>query len=55
MVLRNLEEGAHTLRVSAIDTRGRWDVTPAEWLWHYDVTAPKLVFDAAPNELRYLR
>ena len=36
----NLAEGNHTFQVRAIDPAGNQDLTPANWMWTIDFTAP---------------
>jgi len=47
---RPLGEGAHVVRVAAVDTRGFIDPTPAEMQWTVDLTPPRIVWDRFPAD-----
>ena len=41
-------EGAHTFQVSALDSKGQPDATPATRTWHVDLTAPETALTRQP-------
>ena len=49
--LTGLSDGSHTLKVRATDTLGHVEVTPAEYTWTVDRTAPDTTIDSGPSGL----
>ena len=47
---RPLAEGAHSLRVAAVDLHGRVDPTPASVRFRIDLTAPTLAIQKMPSD-----
>jgi gliding motility-associated-like protein len=48
--INNLADGAHTIKVRAVDQASNFDATPAEYTWTVDTQAPGAPIVLAPEE-----